>query len=147
MANDPSIKTASFLPLWHSWPRVGTSELCQTLGGNVAEAQKRRGTDDAALRLSVAMIRSGHPLTSSSSYTGETLTDAAGFVYILDPLEWKHELTHKLGKPRNVAGKGDILGRKGVLLFERVRRGAGVGGATNVLQLWNGEETVSSTPE
>ena len=77
-------------------------------------------TDDSIVRLSVAFNRSGHPIPSQPIYPGEkfAITTKDGF-HLIDSLSAHSLFCSKLGNPRNVLTQADIIGRTGILCFER----------------------------
>ena len=118
---DTSIKTASFADLWRSWPQQGRQELAHSLGGSALTfLTKADLTDDSIVRLSVAFNRSGHPIPSQQIYPGEkfAITTKDGF-HLIDSLSAHSLFCSKLGNPRNVLTQADIIGRTGILCFER----------------------------
>jgi hypothetical protein len=76
--------------------------------------------DDTPLRLSVAFNRSGHPIPSQPVYPGDkfSITTKDGF-HILNAMSAHALFSSKLGNPRNVLTQADIIGRTGILCFER----------------------------
>jgi len=117
---DTSIKTASFNDLWTSWPSDGRHDLANSLGGTVSQHLLSSLEDDSTIRLSVAFNRCGHPIPVQSVHPGEkfAITTADGF-HILDSVSAHALFFSKLGQPRNVLTQADILGRTGILCFER----------------------------
>ncbi len=78
MAMDTSVKTVSFQALWTAWPRVGSRDLADKLGGNLSDLIGQR-SDDSAIRLSSAFAHAGHPLPKSTLWSGVDVTDRDGF--------------------------------------------------------------------
>ncbi len=115
-----------------------------------------RVADDSPIRLSSALNHSGHPVLFSTAFTGEDVTDAAGFKFMPDPGELHHMLERKLGKPHNLRSREDVVGRRGIVFFERPKSLHGAAGAFDLFdgtsvaasgtELWSESEAVRMWP-
>ena len=114
-----SIRTIKFDELVHSYPTNNSRELLTELGGQLPQLIDNIA-DDSCIRLSMAFNKTGHPIPTSTMWSGIEIKDSDGFKYMINHADMKKYLTKKYGKPRHLKNETSALGLKGIILFEAV---------------------------
>mmetsp|Transcript_10388 Transcript_10388/g.14038 ORF Transcript_10388/g.14038 Transcript_10388/m.14038 type:complete len:149 (-) Transcript_10388:73-519(-) len=124
-----------FAEVWSNYPKEGLSDLKRALGGNL---DKYTGSNASALKVSVALARSGFTLPSTNRHTPEDLVDSEGHILQVEGDQLAYYLNKHLSSAKKLSRPAEMLaGKTGIVYF----------GDADVFDLFNVSETAGVSDE